>query len=324
MKTNELYRFIKLVRGGNLFLIVILMVLLQICLVYPFYQFISSSTGVDVSPVMSDFEFALLIISTVSIAAAGYIINDYFDVKIDEVNKPQRIIIDRGISRRKAILWHTFLNIIGVGIGFYLAAIIDLYPLALIQLSAFIMLWYYSTRFKKQFFIGNFVIGLLSALVVCSVLAYQLLFLPDLLLTFPIAVYNLLTYFGLYCFFSFWTTLIRELIKDMEDIEGDRIANCKTIPIVAGMQSAKSLAAAYILVLICVLVGCIVYFLSMAQYFPAAYIAFLIIIPLFALIWLLIEAESKIHFKRASMLTKLIIFAGVLSLLYFRNYFFYS
>lgn len=315
----RLRQILHLIRWINLLYIILTQVLLQVCVVYPFYSHLSSLSGIKLSPVLRPWEFILLIAATVAIAAAGYMINDYFDIKMDEINKPSRIVIDRGISRREVILGHTFLNIFGVLSGIYLAWKVDMIPIGLIQLSAFLLLWYYSTTFKKQFFTGNFVIAFLTALVVLSVLSYETVHLAGFYRVYPEEVMVLLSIFGAFTFFSFWTTLLRELIKDIEDVEGDARGGCRTIPIVWGIMTAKSLVSAYILVLIAALVAGIVFFLRISAYTAAGWIAGFIFLPSLAVVWLTVEAELPYQYRRAGNLVKLIMLAGLLFLLYFHS-----
>jgi len=315
----RLRQILNLIRWINLLYIILTQVLLQVCVVYPFYNHLSSLSGIKLSPVLRPWEFILVIAATIAIAAAGYMINDYFDIKMDEINKPARIIIDRGISRRQVILGHSFLNIFGVLSGIYLAWKVDILPIGLFQLSAFLLLWYYSTTFKKQFFTGNFVIAFLTALVVLSVLSYEAVHLRGFYRVYPEEVMVLLAIFGSYSFFSFWTTLLRELIKDIEDVEGDAQGGCRTIPIVCGIMVSKSLVSAYVLVLIVALIAGIVFLLRISAYTAAGWIALFIVLPSLGVVWLTVEAEQPLQYRRAGNLVKLIMLAGLLFLLYFHT-----
>ena len=117
--------------------------------------------------------FVILVISSLFIAAGGYVINDYFDTKIDRENKPDKIIVGRVVKRRVAMVLHLVFNGIGIALALVLAFLMHLYWLALIQIGCAVILWYYSTRFKHQPIIGNLIVALLAALVPFVVVLYR-------------------------------------------------------------------------------------------------------------------------------------------------------
>ncbi|MEQ8573165.1 MAG: geranylgeranylglycerol-phosphate geranylgeranyltransferase, partial [Fulvivirga sp.] len=151
-------------------------------------------------------EMALLSFSTIIIAAAGYIINDYYDVKIDLINKPKRVVVGRILKRRVAMIAHTVLNFIGIGIGLHLS-----WKLGALNFLCAFVLWLYSNQLKRIAFLGNLSVALLTGL---SILIIGLFFEPDNIL---IMAYSL---------FAFAFTLIREIIKDIEDLKGDSSFGC--------------------------------------------------------------------------------------------------
>lgn len=163
-----------------------------------------------------------LLLCTVFAAAAGYIINDYFDVKIDRINKPGKVIISDHVKRRDAIIMHWALNVLAVLLGFSVNI-----KVGVLVLLTTVLLYKYSEHFKKQYFIGNFVVALLSAFSVIMVWLY----LPQLHVDKVIA----------YASFAFVISLIREIIKDIEDQKGDERFNCLTMAIVLGMRKTKRL-----------------------------------------------------------------------------------
>lgn len=198
-----------LIRARNLVMIVLSQALVQACLLAP---------GVDWAKLL-DPGFQVLVLSTVCIAAAGYIINDYYDVKIDAINKPDRLLVGRRIRRRRAMFAHLILSAVGVLLGLLLSI-----PVALINLGAVLLLWGYSARLKKMLLVGNVVIALLSASMLLVVAVYN-----DTLnrITLGFALFALLI------------SLIREIIKDVEDMKGDASFDCRTLPIVAGLRGTK-------------------------------------------------------------------------------------
>ncbi|WP_266203885.1 geranylgeranylglycerol-phosphate geranylgeranyltransferase [Pontibacter kalidii] len=274
---------LELIRARNLVMIVLSQALVQACLLAPELEWHRLQDG----------RFWLLVLSTVCIAAAGYIINDYYDVKIDAINKPGRLLVGRLIRRRRAMFAHLILSGTGVLMGLLLSI-----PVALINLGAVLLLWGYSARLKKMLLIGNVVIALLSAsmLLVVAVYADQL---------------NRIT-LG-YALFAFLISLIREIIKDIEDMKGDASFECRTLPIVAGMRGAK-------LVLYPLIVAFQV-FVTVVILHPAsngifdAYMVLLVLLPSAWLVVKLVRADRKRDFTYLSNLNKLIMFSGILSML---------
>lgn len=192
--------------------------------------------------------FFFVVISTLLIAAGGNIINDYFDVKADKVNKPERLIVGKLIERRKAILLHWILN----GIAFLIAVIVSIYvkssSIVLIHLASINLLWFYSLYFKKKPFIGNFVIALLTGMIPILVIVYF-----EVLNNFskPFSAFQEdswsvhLNYNFLYilALIAFIQNLAREILKDVEDIEGDKKIAARTVPMILGVQRTKLLVA---------------------------------------------------------------------------------
>ncbi|MEO6882951.1 MAG: geranylgeranylglycerol-phosphate geranylgeranyltransferase [Bacteroidia bacterium] len=231
--------FFKLIRFPNLLIIAFTQYMVRWCLLFPFLK----AKGVELQ--MSGFDFFLLVLSTLMIAAAGYIINDYFDGKIDRINKPEEVVVGTKIKRRVAMAAHAILNVGGIAIGLFISYKVGIWKLGLIYFMCAGGLWYYSTSFKYQLFIGNFIIALFTACVPLMVGIYELLL--DYKKYLPQGVsgkdFNDVWHwiFG-FSAFAFITTLLREIIKDMEDVEGDKEYGCNTLPIAWGMNAAKSVA----------------------------------------------------------------------------------
>ena len=171
--------------------------------------------------VFSDWQLFVLSLSTVLIAAAGYIINDYYDIKIDLINKPDRVVIGKSITRRYAILFHTFISSIGILLGFVAG-----WKIGAINFLCVFLLWLYSNNLKRQPFIGNLAVAVLTGLSIDMInLLYNL--------------HN--TLIIIYSLFAFFMTLVREIVKDMEDMKGDTTFGCRTLPIVGGIRRTKNL-----------------------------------------------------------------------------------
>jgi 4-hydroxybenzoate polyprenyltransferase len=278
-----LKEFLYLIRFPNLLLIILSQALVQASLLSP---------GLDWARIAEP-GFLMLTLATVCVAAAGYIINDYYDVKIDAINKPERVVVGKAIRRRPAMFTHMVLSFAGVALGFWLSIAVGL-----INLGAVLLLWGYSARFKKMPLVGNVVIALLGAsmLLVVAVYAGKL---------------NKITIS--YAVFAFLISLIREIIKDMEDVRGDASFDCRTLPIVLGIRRAK-----YVLYPIIAIFQA---FLLVVIFHPVTNLGFDVYMLLFVLIpciWMivkLVRADKKRDFTFLSNLGKLIMLTGILSML---------
>lgn len=231
-----------------------------------------------------------LTLSTMLIAAAGYVINDYYDVKIDLINKPERVIIGKSIPRRHALLFHTVLSLTGIAIGFWLN-----WKIGLINLFSVFMLWLYSNALKRLPFIGNLAVALLTGI---SVFVVNVLYPPLLALT------------GIYALFAFFITLVREIIKDLEDLKGDDTFGCRTLPIVWGIRKTKFFIY-FLLVLFAVVVLGVHRWISPL---PMIFFAWFLFLPTMVLLAWLIRADTRKDFYLLSQFCKIIMVAGILSM----------
>jgi len=232
----------------------------------------------------------LLVVSTCLIAGGGYIINDYYDIKIDLVNKPERVVIGQGITRRYAILFHTLLSFSGVIIG----TILD-WRIGAINFASAFLLWWYSNDLKRQPFIGNFVVALLTGV---SIMMVDSLY------------HSGNTLIMIYASFAFFMTLIREIIKDMEDLKGDNTFGCRTLPIIWGLRKTKFLIYLIIVIFSAVVVLINLFYAKL----PIEYFVICLFIPLVWLLYQLIRADTKRDFAWLSNFCKMILLLGVLSM----------
>lgn len=299
--------FFRLVRWQNLVFIVLTQLLFYFCIYQSLYKTDHAWA-----------ELSWLIVASVFIAAAGYIINDYFDLNIDQVNKPNQNVINRTISRRWAILWHLLLSIAGI-VATVLAVGVGRWHLILANTICVILLWLYSTSFKRQVLIGNVVISLLTAWTVLIFFFAKVPFAAAFGSTDPLTVKFFRVAF-LYAGFAFIISLIREAVKDVEDMEGDRRYGCKTLPIVAGVVATKIYTAVWIVVITAALVILQLYVLQFKWWWAIAYSVLFVIIPLIILFYRHYLAVSTKDFAQLSRLTKLIMLAGILSMIFFRIY----
>ncbi|MEO6289989.1 MAG: geranylgeranylglycerol-phosphate geranylgeranyltransferase [Ginsengibacter sp.] len=308
---NVLTAFFKLVRWPNLLFIALTQVLFRFFIIHFAY-------GVNIYEVgsvkLSQPLFFLLLAASVCIAAAGYIINDYFDLNIDLVNKPSKLIVDRYIKRRWAIVLHVVFSALGFVLSLYVGYKLRNFYIPFFNLIAILALWFYSTTFKKKLLIGNVLISLLSAwvILVLTVAEYRFqLISPDA------EWRRLLKVSFIYAGFAFVISLIREVIKDMEDLTGDLKYGCSTMPIVWGMQVSKVFVAVWLIVLTVGVFLIQFYVIQLGWWLSAAYSLVAIIIPLLWVLRKLYEAQSQEDFHKLSTVVKYIMLTGILSMIFF-------
>lgn len=250
-------------------------------------------------------DFLLLLISTFLVAAAGYIINDYMDVRLDLINKPSKVIVGNSISRRWAMFLHIVLNIMAI----LLALLINKKIALLVFICAF-SLWLYSQFLKKTYLAGNILVALLTAFTLWIMHIFQ----EDMMVA-GIWVYGI---------FAFATTLIREIIKDTEDLRGDQNFKCRTLPIVLGVRKTKEILLVLHLTVIGLTIAFCTSFVALSYSSYKIYVMFLmymlilVIIPMFAMVWFIKTADVKRDFSRLSSLSKWIMMAGIISMVFWR------
>jgi 4-hydroxybenzoate polyprenyltransferase len=301
--------FLRLVRWQNLLFIVIT----QCCYEYGIYLPIYKTHDLT--------QFILLVVASVLIAAAGYIINDYFDLNIDQINKPEKVVVNHGVSRRWAIFWHMLLSLLGFFCTVLALSPFHFWYLIFANLICIVLLWLYSTNFKRQLLIGNVVISLLTSWVILIVffskspISLQSVTSPDQ------AAIRLFRLTMLYAAFAFVISLIREVLKDMEDRVGDQQYGCRTMPIVWGLQASRVFIYVWIIVLAGTLLLLQVYVIAYGWWLSIAYCLLLIVLPLLRILQKLSTAQTQQDFHRLSSWVKWVMFTGILSMLFFAYYF---
>lgn len=271
-----------------------------------------------VHPNVYGVNFVLICLSSILIAAAGYIINDYFDLNIDLVNKPNKLVVDKVIKRRWTIFWHIALSVAGVAIGFYVDYTTHIWLLGFSNSACVFLLFVYSTTFKRKFLIGNVLISVLTSwtILVITWCEYNHLMRSHNGLNADVILRDTFLYAG----FAFVISLIREVVKDMEDIEGDRKYGCRTMPIVWGINATKVFVAVWIIVITGVLVMVQVYAMRLHWWWSVVYCLIAIIAPLVWIFAKLYKAYSSKDFHILSTAIKLVMFTGILSMMFFKIY----
>ena len=300
--------FLRLIRFQNL----LMLALMQLIFHYGFLQ----KKIVNLAPelALNDWQFFLLVLSTVCIAGGGYLINDVFDKNIDKINKPERVIIDKHITEATAYNFYIVLNVIGVGIGFYLSNHIGKPSFSTIFILIAATLYLYAMSLKKSLLVGNILIAAMLAISVLIVGIFDLL--PIITPENQHSLGNLFKIIIDYAVFAFLINLIREIIKDMEDIEGDLDSGSKSLPIVIGQEKTKIVVSTLLIISI-LLLGwySYTYFFENDLYIVLVYVLALVLTPLVYVVIRLWEAKQKKDFTHLSLVLKAIILFGILSLL---------
>lgn len=301
--------FLRLVRWQNLLFIVITQCCYEYGIYLPIYK--THNTG----------QFIFLVMASVLIAAAGYIINDYFDLNIDQINKPHKVVVNHGVSRRWAIFWHMLLSLLG-----FFFTVLALPPslfwyLVLANLLCIILLWLYSTNFKRQLLIGNVVISLLTSWVILIVFFSKSPLSLESVATIDTSSIRLFRLTMLYASFAFIISLVREVLKDMEDRIGDQQYGCRTMPIVWGLQASRVFVYVWLIVLSGSLLLLQLYVVAYGWWLSIAYCILLIVLPVGMVVRKLSTAQTQQDFHHLSQRIKFIMFTGILSMLFFAYYY---
>jgi len=304
-------KFLQLIRFPNLVIIILTQFLLRYCLIGPFLY------DADTEVMSRLLDFSLLCLATLFITSGGYVINDYFDVKIDEINKPAHLVVGKVISGRTAIKWHILLTSLGSLLGLYLAYRVKLLSFGLIFPMTGILLWFYSAKYKRMLIWGNLIVAFLSALVVLIVFLFEFFWLrlsPDFFADMIPDLFWVGKLFLAYAMFAFLVTFYREVIKDMEDVKGDARAGCRTIPIAFGMQASRWVVTG--LVVLTLIILCygllILYRLSLMTVFW--YLLATNVLPMVYLLYRAFRSNTPEEYHIMSNICKIIMVAGVLSM----------
>ncbi len=323
--------FLNLIRYKNLLFIIALQWLMRYSVIHPIFKMFN----LEAEFLMTNLQFSLLVAASVLIAAGGYVINDIFDTRTDEINRSNKVIIGNSISKDTASNMHLILTGLGIILGLIDAYLCKSLSLGLIIVMIPGMLWFYSASYKRQYLTGNIIISLCAAFVPISIAIAEVAFLSistdKLIFETPIPkiVYIIVcTFAG----FAFLGTLIREIIKDIEDIEGDKEIESRTLPIVSGINKAKIVLYG----LIGITITSVLYVQSKIvsafsiegfqiindakiEKSPLSFSNTIFILPiLFAfLIYLIIKAKSQKDFHQSSNFMKLILAIGSLHAIIF-------
>jgi len=289
----------------NLLIVAATQILIRQCILLPLLR----QNNLELQ--LSESLFTMLVLATVFITAGGYAINDYFDRKMDRVNKPKLVIVGKLIYPRHAMAYHLGFTIAGVLLGTWVSFRTGLLFLSIIFFIVSGLLWFYSTTYKRELLLGNFIVALITALVPFLVLLYEL---PLLARTYgsdftPLLIRSLFRWILGFSMFAFLLNLIREIIKDAEDFEGDQAYGKRTLPVVIGIKKTCWIVSSIIMLTVILLV------LAWKVFIPdnvtLIYFITLLITPLLIVVILLLGRIIQKIMHIACTLTKLIMIAGL-------------
>lgn len=277
-------------------------------------------TGI-VGAVPSSPAFILLVISLLFIVAGGYVINDYFDVEIDKINKPDKLIVSRVFSENVTKFFYITLTFLGLLSGLLSSIMIlnsRFYLLFAILFLLVCMLYSYSAYYKKKLIVGNLIVSVSVAFAVFLPWLFEILYLSNnTLILYAVGDTLMLTlpYVLIYTIFAFFTTMMREIIKDAEDFKGDLVTRCRTIPIVLGIKK-MNIILGFIVFLLCA----VILYYQMVLYYQHSYFAlsimFIIWISLPISIIKLFNKKVEVDYHNYSVFLKIIMLLGVLSMIF--------
>ena len=305
--------YIKLIRPLNLIIIIATMYMFRYTLVAaaPYRTFY-------ITNVLSEIQFLFLVLATVFIAAGGYVINDIFDVDIDIVNRPTKVLIGDKISETQAYNLYKILCVLGILFTLILAYTTRNFRLSTLPIIIMVILNFYAHTFKKQLIVGNFMISLCASFTILLIGLFESSSSQgssnDFYIRSGIAIAAVM-----YSLFAFLTTFLREIIKDMEDQKGDELYGARTIPIVFGAKGAKIFAYAICFILLVLFTSLIWFFPSINIKNVAIFIAIGLVLPLLVIIFFIIKSETTANYHFVSNLIKFFMCIGIGTMLYFTS-----
>ncbi|MCQ2350327.1 MAG: geranylgeranylglycerol-phosphate geranylgeranyltransferase [Paludibacteraceae bacterium] len=299
----------KLIRYQNLLFVVLIQLLVYGGIIIPTLASYVLPDCLSVTQIIS------LVISTVCITAGGYVINDYFDVKIDRINRPGKVLIGSALPKEQAMRFYQVLTLFGILFGLYLAFTLRSMTLGFVYIVVPGMLWFYSSSYKRMLLVGNIIVAFCSALVpLLPMLAMQKVLennWGDVVYDTPL-IKELYTWVGVIAVFAFVWTLIREIIKDIQDVMGDRELECHTVPVVWGETGARILVIVLTILADVALVWLATKVnLGITPALTLKYAVWGIVVPSVCLIGILLRKDASAP-RQASMLCKFIMLIGTL------------
>ncbi|MCF6222392.1 MAG: geranylgeranylglycerol-phosphate geranylgeranyltransferase [Flavobacteriaceae bacterium] len=272
---------------------------------YVLFQKFELSTSLD------NLHFILLILATLFIAIAGYIINDVQDIEADKINKPSKVFVGKKIPIAKANNLFIAINSVGLLLGFYLSIYIDKNSFFIIFILVSFLLYRYAIDLKKRLIIGNITVACIVFLSIMIVGFFDIV---------PVTNnYNKSIQFHVFKIlliisgFAFMLTLLREIIKDLEDKKGDQKINAKTMPIVFGDKKTKHILV-FLNIIPLIGISYIIYSLYKINLYTSLYLIIFVSLPLLYFMFKTTQSKTKKDFQKTSNLLKFIMLLGILSI----------
>lgn len=286
---------------------ILMIILMQFLIKYVLFEKFELIVALD--PI----HFGLLNFSTICVAIAGYIINDIYDVKADIINKPDKLFVDKKITRIRAHYLFLGFNSAGLIIGMYLSYHVGHTSYFIIYVLTSLLLYQYAKYLKKVLWVGNLIVSLSVFLSILLVLVFDLFpVTSEYNFSTQVVVYRILLIYGA---FSFVMTLVREITKDCEDIKGDQAMEVKSIPIVYGLKKSKYLIV-FLSIAIVTAIGRIALYFYPSSVMVSIYLILTLILPMIYFIFGIIKAKDKRNFHQMSSVLKIVMLTGVLSLIF--------
>lgn len=312
---NKIKAFFKLVRWTNLLMIALMMLLVYYCLMSPLF---TSGIAAVMPPAPS---FLLLVLSLVFIVAGGYVINDIFDVDIDKINKPERQLVTTVFSEKEARIFYNVLTLIGLLAALASSIIIaktKFFTLFAILLLLVGVLYSYSSTYKKKLVVGNLIVSLLVAFSVFLPWLFEMIYLSNNVLVLSLSkniMMEILPYVMIYTVFAFLMNFIREILKDAEDLKGDSVTHCRTIPIVYGIKKMNVILLVLALLVYVLLLYFMIDLWKMKSYITLG-IIFFIWNTFPVMFFNLFVKNVNVNYHGYSVFYKVIMLLGVLSMIF--------
>ncbi len=294
-----------MLRVPNLLIIALTFLLLR------YFVFIPVYSAFSITPGMGSLQYLLMITATILIAAAGYISNDYFDVITDEVNKPDKKYIGLQITAGTALSISIFFSFFAIVLSIWLSILAESWLPAILLLTALAVAWWYAISLKKTLLWGNIAVAGMSAgtIAMAWIIENQCSHVSDV--PFRI-ITNIITAISI---FAFLLSMMREIVKDIEDMEGDSLINCRSLPIVKGIPFTKTILLVFTVITILFLIISQIYLVQIPRLIAAAWLLICVEIPLIYFIKSLASATIRADYHKLSTLLKWIMIGGIGSII---------
>ena len=302
--------FFRLVRLPNLVIVALTQYLLFYHILLPAFK-----KG-GVSPEMHPVSFWMLCLATLMVTAAGYVINERYDQAADAINKPGRRVVGVYFSERWAMRAYYALGIAGLALSAFLAFSLHKLPWLTLYPVSFGLLYYYTAFAQRRVLLGNLLIAAFCAGVAGLLWLAEIRTLSELSVKAPGQYLRVRVIFLWYGIFALLINFFREIVKDLEDLPGDRAAGNRTLPVLAGTAIAIKVAQTVAVGLLLFLVLPFRYLLSLFGFPLPVFLGVIVVPPLVWTLFILEKASCPKDFRRISHWIKLILLVGVLSLLF--------